>query len=552
VDVLATLATTAASVYIGFKTFGLLDAGITNVGKALAKVGVSAEAAAGGLHAMQIAAGVIGAVITVATLLYTAHAESVRQDSQAVNDFTDAMIRSGGVIDDNTVKEQANKLAKDGTLQAAKDAGYAIDAVTLASLGNVPAMAQVTARTDELKASWAASLDPAGKSAAALGAITKGLQGQFDASDKVVAVTKEGAKVADLGTQAYNLYTASQTASATTTGTLTTATLLSMTAAQQATSTDKSQIATIKALNATMDEEISRNLALAGATSGVDQAVLNMNTALKANKGTLNEHTQAGISDRQAIEAVAGSLQSQRDAQIKAGASTADATAKYQTASAALLDQTGKLDGTKSAAYKYLQQLLAIPPSVKTAITANTTQAVAAVSALQGYLDRLHDKSITLTVYQQNSVNKLAGRAWAVPMATSSTPTATSSRRSLAVASRTTSHRSPQPAPCGCGPSPRRAARHTSLWHPPSGLGLSRSCPRWKRSSGWLALRARRTQRRSTTTATSRPTTRHSTGPRWTVSSAWPRWERTDDHRAQHRPSLNPASDRPAPVIHGQ
>src|SRR5674476_1584366 len=93
VDVLSTLATTAASVYIGFKAFGLLDAGITNVGKALAKVGVSAEAAAGGLRAMQIAAGVIGAVITVATLLTTAHAESVRNDQQAVNDLTDALIR---------------------------------------------------------------------------------------------------------------------------------------------------------------------------------------------------------------------------------------------------------------------------------------------------------------------------------------------------------------------------------------------------------------------------------------------------------------------------
>ena len=161
VDVLATLATTAASVYVGFKAFGLLDSGITNVGKALAKVGVSAEAAAGGLRAMQIAAGVIGAVIAVATLLFTSHAEAVRKDSQATNDLTDALIRSKGVIDAQTVSEQANKLAKDGTLQAAKDAGYAIDAVTLASLGNVDATAQVTAHTNDLKASWAtASLDP--------------------------------------------------------------------------------------------------------------------------------------------------------------------------------------------------------------------------------------------------------------------------------------------------------------------------------------------------------------------------------------------------------
>jgi len=402
VDVLAVLAQGAVSVYIGFKTFSLLSGGITAVSAALTAVGVSAETAAVGMRALNIAAGVIGAVIAVATLLFSAHAESARKDQDAVNALTDAYIRNNGALDQQIINEQADALAKDGTLQAAKLLGYAFGDVTLASLGNVDAMARVTAHTNDLVKAYG-GVAPAAEKAG------KSLRDGMDAYTLVNNATKDGVTQSNLATEAAKAATAARQSSTVATGTLTTATLLGMTAAQQATSTDKSQIATIKTLNATMDEEISRNLALAGATSGVDQAVLNMNTALKANKGTLNEHTQAGISDRQAIEAVAGSLQSQRDAQIKAGASAADATAKYQTASAALLDQTGKLDGTKSAAYKYLQQLLAIPPSVKTAITANTTQAVSAVSALQGYLDRLHDKSITLTVYQQNSVNKLAG-----------------------------------------------------------------------------------------------------------------------------------------------
>jgi hypothetical protein len=434
VDVLSNLATVGAAAFIGFKSYGILSVGVTALGTALTfvgasaavaavkmdtltlstgeiipiqqAVGASAATAAVGMRALNIAAGAVAAVFAIAVFAFTAHAESVRQDQQAVNDLTDALIRSGGVIDDNTVKEQANKLAKDGTLAAAKAAGYAIDAVTLASLGNAPAMAQVTTRTNELKAAWAAALDPAGKSAAALGAITNGLQGQFDASDKVIAATKDGAKTTDLATQAYNLYAAGTKTSATATGTLTTATLLGMNAQQQSESTNKTQIATITQLNAAMDAELSRELSLAGATTGLDQATLTMNTTLKANKLTMDEHTQAGIDDRRSIEGVVTSLQSQRDANIKSGMSTADATTKYEAASAALLDQTGKMYGTTSQAYKYMKQLLAIPADVKTDLgVTGDTVAKSKISQLQQKIDGLPGNKVVNVdvVFKSNS-----------------------------------------------------------------------------------------------------------------------------------------------------
>jgi hypothetical protein len=317
----------------------------------------------------------------------------VRKDSQAVNDLTDALIRSGGVIDDNTVKEQANKLAKDGTLQAAKDAGYAIDAVTLASLGNAPAIAQVTAHTNDLKASWAASLDPAGKSAAALGAITNGLQGQFDASDKVVAVTKDGAKTADLATQAYNLYAASQTTGTGATQAATLAEQESTLAHLSGTDATKAQKQALTELNTEMSAEIGLALTLAGATSGYDSALLTMEETLKKNNGTLSEHTREGISDRQAIESTAQALQAKRAQEIQTGTSTAAATIEYQKNSSALLVQMGKLYGTKSAAYVYMQQLLAIPKDVSTTIGLNTGPAAAAAAA---FVAKYQHKSITM------------------------------------------------------------------------------------------------------------------------------------------------------------
>jgi len=423
VDVLATLATTAASVYIGFSAFRMLQVPLASVGTALQFVGVSAEGAATGVRTLTIAAGVIGAVITVATLLVTAHSESVRKDQAAVNSLTDALRASNGAINDSIRLQVEQKLAADGLVDAAVKAGVSVSDLTSAYLGNAPAMARFNAAIDVAQHGTQSATDTTVKFGEALNG-TNGIWDQAAAAkSKDTLVTGDAAvKLKELWTTVNGgpaVLKASETAlknetAAKATGTVATtaatqAMLDSATAHLSATGATKAEMTAINLLNTAMDAEISRALSLSGATSGVDQAVLNMNTALKANKGTLNQHTQAGISDRQAIEAVASSLQSQRDAQIKAGASTADATGKYQRASAALLVQTGKLDGTKSAAYKYLQQLLAIPPSVKTTISANTAQAVAAVSSLQGYLNRLHSKNIVLTVTQQNSANKLLG-----------------------------------------------------------------------------------------------------------------------------------------------
>jgi hypothetical protein len=390
VDVLATLAQTAAAVYIGFKSYGLLSGGVTAVGTALQFLGVSAETAATGMVALNLAAGIIGVVIAAATLLYSANAQAVQADQAAVNSLTDALIKNNGVVDDATVADKANALAKDGTLAAAKSLGYGLGDVTQAALGNADATARVTAHTDALNAAWYKAGGPGGPGVA----MTSTMHDNQLAMNKVTDATKDGVSQLDLARQAYNLYVQSQKTGTAATNANATATLLSMTAAQQATSTDKTQVAAIQALNTAMDAEISRQLQLAGATSGYDQALLTMNTTLKTNNKTMDESTQAGISDRQAIEQVVGSLQSQRDIQIKAGASTADATAKYETNSAALLVQTGKLYGTTSAAYKYMKQLLAVPADVTTAINANTKPAQTAVQQIQAKIDAIRQGKV--------------------------------------------------------------------------------------------------------------------------------------------------------------
>jgi hypothetical protein len=390
VDVLATLAQTAAAVYIGFKSYGLLSGGVTAVGTALQFLGVSAETAATGMVALNLAAGVIGVVIAAATLLYSANAQAVQADQAAVNTLTDALIANNGVIDASTIKEQANAIAKDGTLAAAKSLGYGLGDVTAASLGLADGTAKVTAHTDALNAAWYKAGGPGSPGVA----MTSTFHDNALAMAKVTDATKNGVSQLGLAKQAYNLYVQSQKTGTTATHEATTADLLNMTAQQQATSATQAQKTAIQQLNTAMDEEISRQLQLAGATSGLDQAVLTMNTTLKTNNKTMDEHTQAGIDDRGAIERVVGSLQSQRDIQIKAGASTADATAKYQTSGAAQLDLMGKINGTTSAAYLYMKQLLAVPADVSTAIKADTKPAQTAVQQIQAKIDAIRQGKV--------------------------------------------------------------------------------------------------------------------------------------------------------------
>jgi len=64
----------------------------------------------------------------------------------------------------------------------------------------------------------------------------------------------------------------------------------------------------------------------------------------------------------------------------------------------------------RAAVTAYIDKLLAIPKKVPpTKLDVDTATALAKISSLQGYLNRLHGKNITLTVTQQGSANKLLG-----------------------------------------------------------------------------------------------------------------------------------------------
>jgi hypothetical protein len=432
VDVLSNLATVGAAVFLGFKSYGILSVGVTALGTALEFVGVSAETAATGLAVMNIAAGAVAAVVAIAVYAFTAHAEAARQDQQAVNNYTDALRQSNGVIDENIRQMTVKTLTESGAMAVAQQYGISVNLVTSAALGYAGAQENLNTQMKAAQTNAAAPTEATQKygaavlgastnldgSTSALNTNTEALGGSNAAAGEAqqklgvlsTAVTTNKDTL-DKATTANKLNAEAMATSSTGAGTLTTATLLGMNAQQQSESANKSQTATITALNAAMDAELSKELSLAGATTGLDQATLTMNTTLKANKVTMDEHTQAGIDDRRAIEGVVTSLQSQRDANIKAGDSTADATTKYGAASAALLDQTAKMYGATSQAYEYMKKLLAIPSKVKSDIGITGDEvAKSKISQVQQKIDNLPgNKVITIEMqYTAGGVNLTA------------------------------------------------------------------------------------------------------------------------------------------------
>jgi hypothetical protein len=405
VDVLSVLAQGAASVYIGFKTFSLLSGGITAVSTALQAVGVSAETAAVGVRALTIAAGVIGAVITVATLLYSAHAESVRKDQEAVNSLTDALIANKGAISDSTVADKANALAKDGTLAAAKALGYSIGDVTAASLGNVDASARVIAHSKLLQDGW-------DNNTAASQKLTGSTGDQADAFDKVNAATKDGVTNLNLAKQAYDAYnvaiaTSAAGGNAQAIAQQALASRLGITAAALALAQDgqkKTADATANTaakmylegdaagiLKTQLDILSGKSLSLMESQTADADATNKAAEAFKANGKAIDGNSVAAILNQQALQKKAEASKAEAEAVAKATGSTNEAIKAYQGSKTAL-EESLKAQGMLTPAVQaYIDKLydvknLKVPP---TKLDVDKAAAEAKIGTFQKQIDAI-------------------------------------------------------------------------------------------------------------------------------------------------------------------
>jgi hypothetical protein len=488
VDVLATLATTAASVYLGFSAFKMLSAPLTAVGTALRFVGVSAESAAVGVRSLTIAAGVIGAIITVATFLYTAHAESVRQDQAAVNDLTDALRASNGALDENVRKVAYKSLVESGAADTAKRYGISMSDATSAALGQTDAQTRLNTQIDAARTKSEAALVTDGKYASSLLGTAKNLDGstsafaantsaQGGATNASIAAGQKltalsGAVTAYTGTlktaeqvikdEAAATNTAAAAGDAGAIAQQNLANKLGMTLPALIAAEDKQKKAAAATADATykmyaendaagilkmgLDLLNGKAISAAQAQNAFDSSLVNMGDHVNATgkkitftTTSIKDMSSASVALRGQLNGQVTNLQTVIEANGGLANSTGKARAQMVTMRQQIIDNAVAHGVNRAAVTAYIDRLLAIPKSVPPtkldvdkaaaeakltafdkaavaatrnramAVRADVSQAVSALSGLQGYLDRLHSRGIVLTASQQNSANKLLG-----------------------------------------------------------------------------------------------------------------------------------------------
>lgn len=413
VNVLAVLATTASSVYLGFEAFKLLSMPLGALSTALQGVGVSAETAAAGVRSLTIAAGVIGAIIGVATLVYSAFADSQRQNTQAANDFADAIREDNGLLGENTRAMAANSLEKADALEAGRTLGLSMSTLTDYALGNADAIAKVNAVTDAA-ALAAHSLTAANGSAAnstyenyqaalklrpALADTNKDLQTGAQSQKDVAEATAAS-------TAATSPFTAAQDALAAKIGT-TSAALVTATAGQQTTA-KAAQDAAAKMyvendaagiLKGSLDILNGKALGLMQAQTADAAATNSAAAALVKNSGAIDGNSDAAIANQQALQSKAQASQAEAEAVGKATGSTTEAVKAYGESKAAL-EASLKAQGLLTPAVQaYIDKLYAVSniQVTPTKLDVDKAAADAAIAALQIQVNSIRAQPVVIS-----------------------------------------------------------------------------------------------------------------------------------------------------------
>jgi len=408
-------------------------------GGVLGSVGGAAEKASGGFSTMAdvmggpwgmaigagvgLLSGLAGSMFNAAkasdalTLSQTTLTQSVSQDSDTAGAATAALV--------------AQTFATDGLSKSAAAAGVSTSTWTQAVLGSSTAQQKVldaVDKTNQATQNQAAATDNAthstGKfsdeqkdaqeaaqgSAAATNKLTvqnQQLVNSLNAQTKQVATTiaqqttYEQAMAALTNTQ--QLFNASLTAgyksmvASAQAASLTTVANLNLGTSNYALNTSLDQTLTTYQEASTQASSYNTVLgALNGTTMSLDEAqntlaqqMLTAKTSFKANKDSLDENTQAGIDDRQALVSAAQAITAMGVAQEQATGSVNAGNAKIQQQITAFVATTGATGKAKQAIIAYLEQIAKIPASTSTTVNVNTGAAMNSLNQISGKLASL-------------------------------------------------------------------------------------------------------------------------------------------------------------------
>jgi hypothetical protein len=159
----------------------------------------------------------------------------------------------------------------------------------------------------------------------------------------------------------------------------------------------------ITSAGASLGELASQTLAASNASLSLFDSVTSVGAAEDKVTETINKHnnsldatTKKGRANREALSGLVGALNQNYDAYVKVNgageAADGVATANYKS----FMNTAHAAGIGADAAADYAKKLGLIPPKKDTKINANTHDAAARISALQGQIDRLRGKTVTI------------------------------------------------------------------------------------------------------------------------------------------------------------
>jgi hypothetical protein len=379
------------------------------------------------MAALNIAAAGIGAIVAVATFLYTRHAEAVRQDQAAVDSYTDALRQSNGVINENVRATAFKQLQDSGAYEAAKTLGIGLSLVTDAALGNTNAansLGKAMQAAAQAQNEFEAGGKRTGKSSAQVNDALLKLNeavgtntGQFQRAQQAQKDWADASQISESATTAADRAAASLASHL---GTTTQALQAATTAQQQQAGSAAAALVQMQLendaagiLKDTLDKLNGKALSAADAQNAFDSSLANMGTHVTSTgkkveftTSSINNMSAASVALRGQLNGQVSNLQRVVEANGGLSESTGKARATMVKMRQQIIDNAVAHGVDRAAVTAYIDKLLKIPAKVPpTKLDVDNAAALTKIANLKSALAGLHDRTLSVTVNEQRFVN---------------------------------------------------------------------------------------------------------------------------------------------------
>lgn len=389
-QVLSVLAVVAGSAYTALSAYRALS-GIPALFQSIATgaqgMGAGFGAAATGAQRFQAAMGIVGVAIGAASIIYSAFASRNQEIATATTNYTDALIQSNGVLDENVRLVALKKAQDEGAVEQGRMLGLSTNDVVDAYLGEADALAKVEPARDAAMKAQLAKVNADQADASTMTELNStyldfknkvGDSGQALSDAKVKA--QQHNEVMGAGAKAQGDY-----------------------AAHVYTATDyiNEQKNALDAWKAAADRAITDTLSLEGAHDAATKRLKESNKAIKESNGNLQGNSDKALAARQAVRDYAEAKLREAEQVQKTTGSNVKANAVIEQGRKDLYASARQAGLTKKEAQALIDKYLQIPKSIKTNVDLAAETAQRRAQLLKDTIAAIQSKTITITVKQR-------------------------------------------------------------------------------------------------------------------------------------------------------